>query len=914
MKPVRLFIALISFFPCLIYSQDILPFVENFSKADYNGDNQIWNITKGSDNAMYFANNRFLLQYNGASWRQYLLPYKTIIRSVFSDKNRIYTGSYNEFGYWERNAGDLVYHSLSTGKSLFKGSSANEEIWKIFRHKDKIYFQSFNEMYEYDQEKGKIEKIRFPSQVSYCYVLDDEIIVPTVNSGIYIFSEGKFVLVKPWRFLKVIHAIGKINKDYYFFTKKDGVFKGSKTGIIPWEHRLNEKLRSSLILSAAILDNTLIIGTSASGIYIVDLSQGTVKNINKENSLQNNTILSVHSDSEKDLWLGLDNGISHIELNSPFSFFTDPTGILGTVYSIVSYKNGYVIGSNHGVFTLKDGKLEFIEGSEGQVWDLYSNEEEIIIGHNDGTFLYRDSKLTKVNTINGGWNFFRSEYDNCFYQSNYSGIVVYKNIARLNDFKILKQITKPLKSIVQNKKGILYVADNYRGVFRLDLDDKLNIREIKNLSLLNNIENDFDAQILKLAGKIFVFVDRKWYEAINDKLVLSDKLTGLFDQVNEIIPVIDSSVLILNNGLLSLVKMRGSTIDEQLIPLRYFNNRFVNKYSRAFIYKSELFLNLDDGFLIFDTNTSKKQKSKIWINAYCEGKYLSQTGILPYRSDLDIEVLTDHYGYNKPELFYSYQNSAKRHPVFNGHIVLNKLSSGNHQVNIYYNENGEYIKALSYRIKVARPWFLSSYMILAYISILGFILYLYYRWNHIRFKEKLKIKKEELRHQQKVFEMEMETKNAIQAKELEKHLLEVQVQNKASEVAVKSLSLAKQTEMIRNIEDILKNEKNIEILKSRIKKIIKIASMDENVWKSFEEDLIRSNKEFVEKLIKNYPFLSSKDLKLCIYLRMNLSSKEIAPLMNISFRSVELHRYRLRKKLGIGTEVSLNNLMLNIQP
>ena len=47
-----------------LYSQDILPFVENYSKLDYRGDNQIWNIAQGNDATMYFANNNYLLRYD----------------------------------------------------------------------------------------------------------------------------------------------------------------------------------------------------------------------------------------------------------------------------------------------------------------------------------------------------------------------------------------------------------------------------------------------------------------------------------------------------------------------------------------------------------------------------------------------------------------------------------------------------------------------------------------------------------------------------------------------------------------------------------------------------------------------------------------------------------------------------------
>ena len=81
-----------------LHSQELIPFVENFTKSEYSGDNQNWNIVQGNDNAMYFANNHYFLRYNGVKWEKYTLPNKTIIRSVFIDGDRVYCGSYKEFG------------------------------------------------------------------------------------------------------------------------------------------------------------------------------------------------------------------------------------------------------------------------------------------------------------------------------------------------------------------------------------------------------------------------------------------------------------------------------------------------------------------------------------------------------------------------------------------------------------------------------------------------------------------------------------------------------------------------------------------------------------------------------------------------------------------------------------------------
>jgi hypothetical protein len=143
-----------------LFAQELLPFVENFTKSEYNGDNQNWNITQGTDNAIYVANNHFFLRFNGVKWEKYTLPNKTIIRSVFADGEKIYCGSYKEFGYWKRSNGLMKYVSLSENKQLFNGNSDNEEIWKVFKQNGKIYFQSFNEIFVFSNDT--ISKIKFP--------------------------------------------------------------------------------------------------------------------------------------------------------------------------------------------------------------------------------------------------------------------------------------------------------------------------------------------------------------------------------------------------------------------------------------------------------------------------------------------------------------------------------------------------------------------------------------------------------------------------------------------------------------------------------------------------------------------------------------------------------------------------------
>lgn len=87
--------------------------------------------------------------------------------------------------------------------------------------------------------------------------------------------------------------------------------------------------------------------------------------------------------------------------------------------------------------------------------------------------------------------------------------------------------------------------------------------------------------------------------------------------------------------------------------------------------------------------------------------------------------------------------------------------------------------------------------------------------------------------------------------------------------------------------------------------------MLENDWEQFVYHFDQVHSGFFQRLRQQYPELTPRDHRLCAYLRMNLSTKDIAPLLNISVRGVEISRYRLRKKLGLTGDDNLGEFMMN---
>ena len=148
--------------------------------------------------------------------------------------------------------------------------------------------------------------------------------------------------------------------------------------------------------------------------------------------------------------------------------------------------------------------------------------------------------------------------------------------------------------------------------------------------------------------------------------------------------------------------------------------------------------------------------------------------------------------------------------------------------------------------------------------------------------------------------------------QLKNEKLQIDIESKNRDLAISTMSLIKKNEFLNDIKNELKNKKEND---QDLKKVIKI--IDKNLnntddWKLFEEAFNNADKDFLKHIKSIHPSLTPNDLRLCAYLRLNLTSKEIAPLLNISYRSVEVKRYRLRKKINLPHESSLTSYILEL--
>jgi DNA-binding CsgD family transcriptional regulator len=142
--------------------------------------------------------------------------------------------------------------------------------------------------------------------------------------------------------------------------------------------------------------------------------------------------------------------------------------------------------------------------------------------------------------------------------------------------------------------------------------------------------------------------------------------------------------------------------------------------------------------------------------------------------------------------------------------------------------------------------------------------------------------------------------------------------HKNRELANSTLNLLHKNKILTSIKlqlsDLLQKSSDNTDQKHEISAIVRKINKElgnEKHQEAFDSYFDEVHQNFIKRLKEAHPVLSPKELRLCAYLKMNLSSKEISSLMNISVRGVEISRYRLRKKLNLDRETNLTDYILN---
>ena len=917
------------------------PNVLNFYKDNYQAANKNWAISQDSLGIMYFGNDKGLLEFDGISWKLYSQPEAEIVRAIaISSDNSIYTGGYEEFGVWKRDlSGGLVYNSLSKG--LLKEELHNDDIWRIWVTDSLVYFQSFNHIYTYDNKEVKTLNTDRGNSIFLMKVYD-ELWIQKINGALFriegnglteipgssIFSSTEVRVVFPFS-----------NDQYLVGTSTMGFYIYDGNSFKKWDTDISQVGKRYEVNCGILKKNgNYFVGTILNGVYEVDVSGKIVNHFSTDNFLQDNTLLALFEDNSGNIWTALSRGISYIQYFPGMDCYIDPTGRFGAVYSASFFGDKLFLGTNQGVFYIEKDRLnlpgslawiKILDQTKGQIWDIKNDGDRLICGHNYGLKVI-DKNLNVTSYSNTGtykitdFNFKGEKY---FMLGTYFAARIFSKdlelLLRIND------IPEPIVSIESDHLGNIWLGHVQKGLYRCRFNNDIN--DIKLLGAYGGNEKGSQPphihhlKVFKIGGRVIFLGDDKFYvyDDLQDQIVEYEEMNRCFDGVHslkKIVALSDNLFFAITGNSIYKFSYDGykfKILDQFVVG--YNNLSLVNMYENAIALDDSLSLIcLDNGFLLYNNNTSLSNdpvispphiKSVTISNTKDRICYLpadevkneisySQSTILFTFSSKDVLAKNLSFQYQLKGVTDGWSKPAKINEV-----LFERLPKGNYTFLLRTVDNlGNHSESITFSFTILPPWYASPWIFVGYFFLIFIIMFLIWSVVLRRYRNRhlLKIR---MREEQRLRRQNMNLRKEIEEKNEE-------LFSQTSFIIQKNELIMKVKKEIDDFYNSYSGKKILTPLYIKIESLLNRNMDIEEDWKMFLIQFEQKHTGFFKHLKKSFPDLTSNDLKLCACLKLNLSSKDIASLLNISLRGVENSRYRLRKKLGISPEQNLNEFFL----
>jgi ligand-binding sensor domain-containing protein/DNA-binding CsgD family transcriptional regulator len=938
-----------------------VPPILNYVKERYEAGTHNWDIAQDKRGVIYFSNNEGLLEFDGSEWRTYQLENQTICRSVAIDQSgNIFVGGQGEFGSFRPDSlGVLKYESLI---DFFpKGHENFEDVWDIVVLEDRLFFRTSRKIYQYVNNKIRVYILE--SDLLFMEKVGDDVWVQDNAGNLVRYLDDQFVPVLDSKLdIGIITGVVPFDQGRYLIsTLKRGFFVFDGSSIERFETKLNGYLRENRITCLQRSDHSdeIILGTMLGGAIAIDTFGRAVRLFNKTVGLQSNNINSAFFDQSDNLWLGLSNGIDYVELNSPFTLIHPDGELEDPVYDVDLYNDKLYVGTSNGLYRipwqdyydpLSDIQFEIVENSSGQVWGIDVVDDLFLFGHHEGDFSLEGNKAVPVSPGVGGWKYLEFGEDRMI-SGCYTGLNLFsKNNSGSWDFDYtLRGFNESSRLIQVDSDNSIWVAHPYRGVFNVKLVPEDDSVTFKRFDSIDGLSSDLLNDVFKVNEEV-VFTSEKGVFRFNNEsnrfepYEAFQNLIGAECRVKELAEDRDKNIWFVADEEVGMihVKEKGLVKDFEVEYFPFLKDKLLGGFEMIVpVDAHNIFFGSDKGVYHFDPSKEVVKDSSfrafitrvVYKSDLVFGGNYFHAGKLHFHQSEDQIKTFDHndnaFQFLYSSNFYPDVQQVKYKYMLTGvdqdwsewtdkkDKEYNNLSPGAHTFRLKaVDKYGNVSPVQEYSFIVKTAWYatrLAKTIWVGLIICIAGMIFLLQRTSHTRERQKLTFEQKEMeqKHRQEV----KDSKNEIV--ELKNENFETQIQFKNKELASTTMHLVQKVEMIKTLQGelnkITNSDKGINDLKRDISKLIRMLNADEqldNEWEQFAYHFDEVHSNFLKRISEEYPQLKPNDHRLCAYLRMNLSTKEIAHLLNLSVRGVEASRYRLRKKIGLDTEENLTEFMM----
>jgi len=922
-------------------SNSCIPTMNFYDKNDYKGANQSWTIAQNKQGFLYFANSAGLLEFDGCNWELYPTP--SLLRSiVLSNDGTIYGGMQNDFGYWDedKSTRKLIYTSLAKQLNL---TLTDDEIWKIALFNDAVYFHSFRNIYKYNLRDKTLSIISAPNRFQFLFMVNNRLFVQEKVLGLMEIVNNRLIPISGGEVLTgdCVYGMEPLSSSAILIATIDkGLYRleDNKISICPFP--CNEYLKKNLVFSTTTLpDGRFVFGTILNGLLITDHAGNILMTINKSKGLENNTVLSLLKDNADNLWLGLDRGICHLQMNSPAYSFPDTKGVLGSVYQIEEYNGRFYFATNQGLFfcplnefssSLHEPQFTLMPQTTGQVWFLRKIGDKLFCAHNKGLYVIDGNQGQFIYT-GSGINAIQEMDGNTLLILTYDGMCTLKKQG--NSYTVKKQTICPYNAgwLAKDKDNTIYFGNSNVGIFQTKFDNTFtNVNYCTNRLGDIGIDNDSARGIYSFNGQVYLLTATaiSQYDYSQKRFLPDTTINQLLPHKIDLhrLQITDSEMWCFADDQFFCIENYNKPTARiiQNSAMKLLNNQLIYSYENIKkIADNQFLVCTSKGFTLLNTQFVPTQSQDIAVCIRDIGIYTDVMASMPLSHELS--YYSKHaikFPYNHKTIYVrfalpNYENNGnirysyrlKGHsenyslPSFDNIVTFTKLSPGEYTLQIKATIEGsdQVFRSQDFKMKVSPPWYLDWEGFGLALLLLCVIIYFSRRYLQRRWQQQKQ--QLSLKHEQEIAK-------------IENRLLQEKLKSQNDELLRVTDSMLYKSDLVNQIDEEigkLSTGKTAFIDITGLKHLVEKNKHPEEEWKIFEAKFNKIYDNYLVRLNSKYKGMTPADLKLAAYIRMNLSSKEIASLLNISTKSVEMGRYRLRKKLKLGHDRNLTEFLMGLE-
>jgi len=916
-------------------------------------------MTLDKNKRLYVANNEGLLVFDGTNWQVFPVPNKTILRSIgFGPGGRLFAGAQDELGYFAPdNVGQLKFTSL---KELLPSAERSfTDVWELETAGNDVFFRTDAIIYKFSGEKFTSYKPRSAWLSLHRY--QATVLAHDKHTGLLVYENGFWKpLIQnellPGNFY--ITDVVPFRKDTCLLsTTSSGLYLLTKNKLIPFRISGSPGVQFQHFTALTIPDDSgFLAGTYFSGIFRISRKGQVMENITTKNGLPNNTVRCLFADHNGNAWMGLDNGIAFFDYNNPIKHINPPRFNNGAGYSIKSLNGDLFFALSTGLqwlpiqsardlSTIKNEPMTIIGGL---TWSLSVINNQLMTGRDDGFWQINNHRAIPVSQTTGYWTFQSIPRTSPLQiaAGNYLGIHLYENNnGNYIDKGVIEKFTESSRYIETDDENI-WVSHPYRGIYKISIASKT----VSLFTHKDGLPADLDNHVFKIKNKILFGTARGIYEydQSKNKMIAAKEFSGLFGErpVRYLKEDEKGNIWFVQDKMVGVADYNAGQPVIHYIP--ELKNKILSGFENIFPYNTEnVLVGSETGFYHINYEKYRESikpftafitlvktigaKDSVLYGGYSFDNDTTNTTTVPFKlNSLQFTFAASVFGkYSGMEFSYFLEGFDENWSNWNNNFKKDytNLPAGTYTFHVKArtspsHESGTY----HYTFTIKPPFYKTVWAYIFYVLVLSAFLYAILKFQARKYKRKQEARRQadqlkfEETQKQMAYQHQLELEKSENALiRLQNEKLATEIQHKNAELASATMNLVQKKELILKLKAELQqlqkttkaNENNTEL-----KRLLKLLGEEEKLdqeWNNFSQHFNSVHGDFLTILKNKFPSLKPHEVRLCAYLRMNLSSKEIAPLMSISVRGVEISRYRLRKKIGLPTEANLVQYLMDLK-